>query len=302
MRFDAATVSRSTACKVCGGATSDFGRRVLLGRHEARYRRCDACGFLFVVDPTWLDEAYTTAISDIDIGPVERMNTYSLRVKIVLHYFLDRRGTCLDYGGGYGLLVRRMRDLGYDFRWHDKYCENLFAKDFVGSLDAHYELLTAFEVLEHLTDPLDELDRFARTADNVFASTLLIGATPPPLADWHYYAPETGQHIGFFTIESMRRIAARLGLHYATDGVELHLFSKKRVDPRLFRHAMKRRVARVLNAFVAPPSLLSRDFTDGRRAALARFATIEAQTAAGKAPERPAAPVDAVRRESTDVV
>ncbi len=259
-------------CKICTGETSFFGRLRLLGKYDAVYRRCDDCGYLFVVDPTWLEEAYSSAIAAIDVGIIERMVVYSRRTKLVLHYLLDPDREYLDYGGGYGLLVRRMRDLGYRFRWHDKYCENLFARDFVGDLSAHYELLTAFEILEHLTNPLDELDQWAQVADNIFCSTTLIGEQPLPLGVWHYYTPETGQHIGFFTAESMRRIAKRLGLHYATDGVEAHLLSKKPVNERLFRALMNHRVGRVMNVFVARPSLLSDDHVAGCRAAAEHLA------------------------------
>lgn len=268
-------------CKICDGSTALLGQNRLMGKYDATYLRCNDCGFVFVVEPSWLDEAYSDAIADIDLGPVERMVQYSRRIKIVLHCFLDPAGTCLDYGGGYGILVRRMRDMGYDFRWYDKYCTNLFAKDFTGRLDSHYELLTAFEVLEHLTNPMTELEMLADVADNLLVSTLLIGRTPPPLDTWHYYATETGQHIGFFTSEAMQRVASRLSLHYASDGVELHLLSKKPIDARLFRIAMKHRVSRVLNSLVARPTLLHRDVASARKAAkaqLAEAATIEAST------------------------
>ena len=258
-------------CKLCNGPTAEFGRRTLLGRHEAIYRRCGDCGYLFVVDPGWLDEAYDSAIADIDLGSVERMIRYSRRTKLILHYLLDPAGDCLDYGGGYGMFVRRMRDLGYNFRWHDKYCENLFARRFEGQLDSHYELATAFELLEHLTDPLAELDALGRASNNIFCSTMLIGRTPPPLETWRYYAPETGQHIGFFTADSMRWLAKRLGLYFVSDGFEIHLLSKKPVSERVFRALMNHRIGRVLNVFVARPSLLWRDDLEGRDAAMAGF-------------------------------
>ena len=258
-------------CKICKGPTSDFGRRLLLGKYQAHYRHCHGCGYLFVTDPTWLDEAYSSAIADIDLGSIERMVRYSRRAKLILHYLLDPDGDCLDYGGGYGLMVRRMRDLGYRFRWHDKFCENLFARRFEGGLDGHYELMTAFEILEHLTDPLAEIDQWGRAADNIFCSTSLIGPQPPSLETWRYYAPETGQHIGFFSADTMRWMAKRLGLHYVSDGEEIHLLSKRPVNERVFRALMNHRIGRILNVFVARPSLLWRDDLDGRDAAMARL-------------------------------
>ncbi len=241
----------------------------MLRRHPATYRRCTDCGFVFVVDPTWLDEAYDSAIAKVDLGCVDRVMRYSRSVKLVLHFFLDPKATCLDYGAGYGLFVRRMRDLGYDFRWYDKHCENLFAQDFVGALDARYELLTAFEVMEHLVDPLAELDAWSRLADNIVASTMLVERyRAPPLDEWVYYAPETGQHIGFFSIETLRRVASRLGLHLSSDGYEFHMFSKRPMSPALFRIVTYQRRARLAALFYSRPTLLPADFTNARRNAL----------------------------------
>jgi len=41
---------------------------------------------------------------------------------------LNPDGIFLDYAAGYGLFVRLMRDAGYNFRWSDLYCQNLFVR------------------------------------------------------------------------------------------------------------------------------------------------------------------------------
>ena len=60
----------------------------------------------------------------------------------------------LDFGGGYGVFTRWMRDEGYDFFHYDQHCPNLFAPgheaDISGSV--RYELATAFEVFEHIVE------------------------------------------------------------------------------------------------------------------------------------------------------
>lgn len=55
------------------------------------------------------------------------------------------------------MLVRVTRDLGFDFYWHDKYCDNIFAKHFVANRESRFALLTAFEVFENLVDLLSEI-------------------------------------------------------------------------------------------------------------------------------------------------
>ena len=44
--------------------------------------------------------------------------------------FFKSNGSIVDYGGGYGLLVRLMRNSGFDFYRYDPYCANFFAKGF----------------------------------------------------------------------------------------------------------------------------------------------------------------------------
>ena len=148
----------------------------MLGRYDADYVRCDHCGFVQTVDPVWLAEAYDEAVVSTDIGSVFRCDELSKIAKTLLHAFFDPRARCLDYGGGYGLFVRRMRDLGYDFRWYDKYCRNLFAVGFDTDLATgeRFELLTAFEVFEHLPDPWTEIRRMAELSDNIFFTTELV--------------------------------------------------------------------------------------------------------------------------------
>ena len=57
-------------CKICDAATAHFGSQLVLAKHQAEYRRCTACGYLFVVQPHWLEEAYSTAIAALDTGIV----------------------------------------------------------------------------------------------------------------------------------------------------------------------------------------------------------------------------------------
>ena len=58
-----------------------------------------------------------------------------------------------------GILVRLLRDYGVEALWCDQYCENLLARGFEYNGECA-DLVTAFEVLEHFVNPLEELDRF----------------------------------------------------------------------------------------------------------------------------------------------
>jgi hypothetical protein len=94
-----------------------------------------------------------------------------------------------------------MRDIGFDFYWKDPYSRNIHARGFEFDADlAPCTALTAFEVMEHLEDPLAFIQDALETAqtDTFIFTTELFHGTPPGPGEWDYYAPETGQHIAFY--------------------------------------------------------------------------------------------------------
>lgn len=141
-----------------------------------------------------------------------------------IELFLDTRGQFLDHGAGYGLFVRLMRDLGYDFLWSDQYCQNLFARGFEDSQPNRYEAITAFELFEHLTNPLADLGPVFDRSECLIVSTTLVPEPALPLGQWWYYGLEHGQHVAFYTVESMRRIAHQFGRQVFNLG-SLHVFT-----------------------------------------------------------------------------
>jgi len=214
-------------------------------------------------EPYWLQESYSEAIADYDIGSMNRALQGSRVVENLVLTTFDQHGKYIDWGGGYGVFTRIMRDKGYDFYWKDIYCENIFAKHFSYECGQRYELLTAFEVFEHLLDPVTEIEEMLSYSRNLFFTTLLIPANLS--RDWWYLAPETGQHIAFYTPAALTVIAKRLGLQFLSDGVGNHLLSERRISPRLFRLMVADgRIAglarRMLRRKLRKSSLLEQDF------------------------------------------
>ena len=236
-----------TACKLCGGATAPFGELTMLGRHRAQFQRCTACGYAFVENPTWLDEDYADhAIAALDTGIAKRNLWLADAVDALLRWRFRGVRTALDYGAGTGLFVRLMRDRGHDFRWSDPHCENLFALGFEADANARFDLATCFEVAEHLTDPLPVFRELTQRAPILIFTTELLPERNNRPGEWHYYTPETGQHVGFFTTDSLRTLAKRLDRHFASDGRMLHVFTAEPLDPRWLRIVAKQRRARRL--------------------------------------------------------
>jgi hypothetical protein len=114
-------------------------------------------------------------------------------------------------------------------------------------------------VLEHLTDPVANLSKLMSLSDNVFVSTCIVPQPAPGLSDWWYYVPTTGQHIAFYTTESLRILAARFGRNLLSFG-PYHLFTKEPKSSLLYRLVTNSRIARLVNRMYRRPSLIGNDF------------------------------------------
>ena len=253
-------------CKICGASTRKFGEATVLGKHRAEYDQCARCGSIFARHPYWLSEAYGNAITASDLGTVSRTDQNSLKTKALIDFFYNSTTMFLDYGAGYGMFVRRMRDLGYNFYAHDLHCQNLFSGQFQlsGLKDKNFDLITAFEVFEHLEDPLNVFNRLLAHGDHLLITTDLLPASAPALSDWWYYGLEHGQHISFYTLTALQKIAAANNRFLYSNGTTLHLFSRKRISEFWFRIAIKNRVSRCLGLWQRRHSLLEDDFTKNR--------------------------------------
>lgn len=251
-------------CKICSAETTPFDTAVVLRKYSVRYFRCPRCAFIQTESPYWLKEAYEKAIVDIDLGVVNRSYTMADKCQALLLSLFSPGSRFVDYGAGYGMFVRRMRDVGFNFYHHDKYADNIFARGFEAQPGDTYSLLTAFEVFEHLAEPREDLATMLSFAPSIFFSTELVPEPAPRPHDWWYYVLDYGQHVALYSRRSLEVLAAEHGLRLYSDGVSLHLMTRKRFHPLLFRFLMKRRggaLARVALAWRRRQvSLLPADF------------------------------------------
>jgi hypothetical protein len=235
------SMSTTTECRVCAApAHHCFDGTVL--SHKVAYFECPECGYLQTETPYWLEEAYGTAINRSDTG-ILRRNERTARVVIRVLALLGRlHGTVIDCAGGYGLLVRMLRDRGVDARWSDRYCDNLVARGFEAGDNDRADLITAFEAMEHFVHPTQELGRLLERADHVLVSTDLVADPAPQPGTWWYYGAEHGQHIGFFRPRTLQWLARRLGCHVLSDGKSFHLFTRQAIPE--WRWTLARRTAK----------------------------------------------------------
>ena len=230
----------TSVCRVCAGAVQQFADGRVLGHVDVTYLRCTACGAVTAEEPTWLDEAYGEAIARLDVGLLDRCQILANVTSAVLRAERLRGGRFLDWAGGYGVLTRLMRDRGFQFFHTDPYAANIFADSWVSHLgEERFDLVTAFEVLEHLVDPAAELAPVAGATDLLLVTTQVLPEPAPRPGEWDYYALESGQHITFYTPASLAALADRLGFDGVVTSSLVHLFHRGRPSPvtrSLVRH------------------------------------------------------------------
>lgn len=228
------------ACPICRAAMRHVFDKVILRKYDGQYDFCDECGFLRVRKPHWLAEAYTAAIAAADTGIMARNLAIANKLSVICDRVLRSRGPYLDFGAGHGILVRLMRDRGFDFRWSDEHAENHYARGFeYGPRDDDCTAVTAIELLEHVVDPLAVIRAAlaaCRSRTFIFTTELFTGDPP---ADWWYYAATEGQHIAFFRRDTLERMGHELGLRLVSEN-GVHVFSDRNISPSGLRAATSR--------------------------------------------------------------
>ena len=150
-----------TKCKVCNSESKKVHSGKILNKYNINYFQCTNCGFVQSENPYWLKEAYSSAISLSDTGIMSRNIMFSKLTTVIFSILLNRNASFLDFGGGYGILTRLMRDKGFNFYWHDQYAKNLVARGFEGkTIEKKYEAITSFENFEHFENPIEEIEKF----------------------------------------------------------------------------------------------------------------------------------------------
>ena len=225
-------------CNICSNNCKEVFEAKILKKYNIKYHLCLTCRHLQTEEPYWLDEAYLNTIAAEDTGILKRNYDNRIVTSAVIEAFFNAQSRFLDYAGGWGILTRLMRDEGHDFVWCDKYSKNLFARGFEYKPGDKIELLTAFEVLEHLVSPMEELEQMFTISPNILFSQPFLPTPLPKPDDWWYYAAETGQHINFYSRQSIEYIAAHFNKNYVYCN-DFHLFSDKIIAQEDFETVIK---------------------------------------------------------------
>jgi SAM-dependent methyltransferase len=241
-------------CKCCGTPATLFGVVDSSKSCEDRrgrvfppsgvpvyYHRCPRCGFLFTAAmDAFTPDDFRALVYDAGyalVDPDFREARPAANAALLSKLFPARPASVLDYGGGAGALAGRLRAAGFP----SVRCFDPFVPGFDARPEGRYDLVCAFEVAEHSTDPAGVFaDMASLLADPglILFSTLL---QPPDIGrqglGWWYVGPRNG-HVSLFTRPALRELGARLGLRLASRADNLHLFC--RTPPAFARHLLPR--------------------------------------------------------------
>jgi len=256
----------SIKCRVCASQTGASIFTATILRSPVQYFDCRVCGYVQTQDPTWLDEAYQSAINKSDTGILARNHNNVCMVLATLASVGNRNGQVIDCAGGYGILVRLLRDQGIEALWSDPYCNNLLAIGFE-HVNESADLVTAFEAFEHFVDPVGEMEKLFSHAPNLLISTELISSPAPTPQQWWYYGLDHGQHIGFFRTKTLQRLAQHFGKHLVTDGISYHLYTQQPVSAAVW-HLSRRLASRFPAVFTR--GMQSKVWSDFKKMSVAK--------------------------------
>lgn len=202
-------------CIVCNSGTELLFKGLILGKYDVEYNYCSNCKCIFTEKPYWLDEAYEDSILRTDTGIMVRNLQICDELVILFRKFHNSEINVVDYGGGYGILTRMLRDRGVNTFWSDKFSSNFLARGFEYDGVSNVDVFLAFEVVEHLVNPIEAITEIMeKTNCFIFTTTPLPRVDYESNEDWWYFAPEAGQHIFFSSKETFKKMAEMIGCQY----------------------------------------------------------------------------------------
>lgn len=217
-----------TVCRLCGSDSLYRFSKELLGKYDVKFYHCENCASLQSELPYWLDEAYSGERQIPDLAIVQR--TLQLKRKAYLAskiLKLSDSDKILDWGGGNGLLVRMMRDMGLDANLYDLYAKNFYAVGFEHDKGCRYSTVTSFETWEHFVNPAEEINLFFElNPEYIIIST---GLYESQKDDWSYLTPVSGRHVFFYSLKARQIIAQKFGYYLLNMG-SFSIFSQRKLS------------------------------------------------------------------------
>jgi len=260
-------VEPNAPCKVCGEKATpfdmvDFSKTCTLEKYPlglsfipVAYRKCERCAFIFTsfadrfTGEQWKRFIYNEDYIHADPEYLEVRPRHNARELAAFLAGKKKSTLALDYGGGNGLTSRLMRQRGWAYDSYDPFGQVEMEADRKG----RYNVCSALEVFEHTPDPVASLQELLDLCSSdrliVFIGTSVHDGmvSNANRLSWWYAAPRNG-HISLFSRESLRVLAARYGLAYASFSRGTHVFTRGMGRRRAFASLVRGKIIRRLQS------------------------------------------------------
>jgi len=191
------------ACPLCSSNLTEN----LHQDSNREFLRCRHCDFVFVPKIYHLSEKDEKARYDSHNNDPEddRYRNFLTQLLSPLQERMPKRASGLDFGSGPGpTLSLMLEECGYSVDLFDKF----YARN-KAVFDKQYDFITASEVVEHLRQPMVELNRLMTLlkSNGIFAIMTQILTPEIDFEQWYY--KNDPSHIGFFSEKALNFLAEK---------------------------------------------------------------------------------------------
>ncbi len=218
------------------------GLRLPLAGIPVYYRRCQSCGFLFTdAFDDWSHADFKAHVYNDDYIKVDPdymearpRGSAGLVQKLFGAHKANRR--VLDYGGGNDVLCKELRAAGFPVAM----TYDPFVPEHAQQPEGKFDLITCFETLEHMPDPLAGISAIVAKLTEpglVLFSTLLQPQDFDKLGlQWWYVGPRNG-HVSMFGRRALVQAWERHGCRVRSFNDNMHIAF--RTLPEFAKHLVK---------------------------------------------------------------
>jgi hypothetical protein len=237
-------MTEKTKCPICNNISElhdvvDFNKNceenkgfyLPLSGIPVYYSHCNSCNYLFAPEfLNWSDNDFLQRIYNIDyekVDPDYQFTRPQNNAGFINKLFHDSKTEIrhLDYGGGNGLMSEILLANDFDSQSFDPFPSSIISLDQLG----RFNLITAFEVFEHVPYPLQLMKNIIQLMDDkclFLFSTLTIDRNikKNERINWWYCSPRNG-HISLYSKNSLALLAKKHNLLFGSFNDGLHFFS-----------------------------------------------------------------------------
>lgn len=257
---------KTISCRLCHNDAAFSFEKKILGKYQIGYFLCSSCNSLQTEEPYWLEEAYQPINEQLDTGQFIRCLHNAAFLNALCTHLNLSAGPLIDYGCGSGLTARILRDVGINAYGYDTYSTPRLLMGFQRNDLDGAKLINLCEVAEHFPNPQLSFEHiFSCSPQIVVVQTELFSKIDE---QWGYLSPEHGQHIFFYSEESVAQIAKthRMGATFIQGFIVF--FKVELLDSLFIKNTSKLREDLLMKIHQSVPNLLNQLLGNGYKYAI----------------------------------